>query len=250
MCPVASKHGVVISQPLSMQATEIISRHQSFLSLAFWHHDSRCFSLGSCAFLRFLENAAWWHGGFLLSCADTPIRRYRGRGGYRCGADTPISGAGGILVRRRYADIRGSGDIGAAPIRRYPGLGGYRRGADTPISRAGGISVYRCIGAAQGLGDIGVSVYRCGAGAGEISAYRCGGGGCRCIGVSVRRRGLGIYVSIGVSVRRRTWRDSVVSGVSARRRSCWDIGGISMFGCGAGAGGYRCIGAGRDPHGT
>ena len=59
-----------------------------------------------------------------------------------------------------------------------------------------------------------------------------------------------IYVSIGVSVRRRTWRDSVVSGVSARRRSCWDIGGISMFGCGAGAGGYRCIGAGRDPHGT
>ena len=29
-------------------------------------------------------------------------------------------------MRRRYADIRGWGDIGAAPIRRYPGLGGYR----------------------------------------------------------------------------------------------------------------------------
>ena len=201
MCPVASKHGVVISQPLSMQATEIISRHQSFLSLAFWHHDSRCFSLGSCAFLRFLENAAWWHGGFLLSCADTPI-----------------SGAGRISVRRRYADIRGWGDIGAAPIRRYPGLGGYRCGADTPISGAGGISTRRRYADIQGWGDIGVSVYRCGAGA----------GGYRCIGVSVRRRG---WRDIGVSVR---WRGLSVYRCVGAEEGAWDI-------CE-----YRCIGAAQD----
>ena len=181
-----------------------------------------------------------------------PIRRYPGLGGYRRGADTPISGTRGISVRRRYADIRGWGDIDAAPIRRYPGLGGYRCIGVSVRRRGWGISVYRCIGAAQGLARyLCVSMSARRRGWRDIgSSVRWGGGGCRCIGVSVRRRGLVIYGSIGVSVRRRTWRDSVVSGVSARRRSCWDIGGISMFGCGAGAGGYRCIGAGRDPHGT
>ena len=104
--------------------------------------------LSTCLFSGVQKSSvvAWRVFSELHRYADTPIS---GLGGYRCGADTPISGSGGISVRRRYADIRVWGDIGAAPTRRYPGLGGYRCGADTPISRAGGISVYRCIGAAQ-----------------------------------------------------------------------------------------------------
>ena len=57
-----------------------------------------------------------------------PICQYPGLGRYRCGAE----------ARRRYSDIRGGGyRRGAdAPISRS---GGYRRGADTPISGSGGI---------------------------------------------------------------------------------------------------------------
>ena len=180
-----------------------------------------------------MDRSAWWHGGFFLSCADTPIRRYRGRGGYRCGADTPISGASrgrGISVRRRYADIRGWGDIGAAPIRRYPGLGGYRCGADTRISGAGGISTRRRYADIQGWGDIGVSVRRRGWG---ISVYTP-------IGAA---QGLARYLCVSMSARRRGWRDI---GVSVRWR------GLSVYRCVGAAEGagdiceYRCIGAAQD----
>ena len=170
--------------------------------------------------------SAWWHGGFFLSCADTPIRRYRvwgdigaapirrypGLGGYRCGADTPISGSagcgadtpisglggyrrgadtpisgsGGISVRRRYANIRVCGDIGAAPIRRYPGLGDI--GA-TPISLSGGISARRRYADILVWGEFGAA---------PIRRYP----GLRDIGAAPIRRypGLGGYLVAGFSL--------------------------------------------------
>ena len=123
-----------------------------------------------------------------------PIRRYRptptGRGssgGYRRGADTPISRAGGISVYRCIGAAQGLGDIGVSVYRCGAGAGGYRCIGVSVRRRGWGISVYRCIGAVQGLAR-----YLCV----SMSARRRGW---RDIGVSVRWRGLSVYRCVGAA---------------------------------------------------